>query len=273
MALNGDGFGLLWSEPLKVTVEGESRRGEAVLSPIGPSAKRNKCEDEKVSMLEKRIAALEEENRTLRAALAALRDIGNSVLRALAGNPQEAAQAAHDSRPTPEVDAGSVSAASTKADAEATFSFTIRKADNTDLGLDVSSGANQRGLLVEAILPGGAAEAWNKQQDPGRGSRELCPGDTILQVNSAQGPEEMLMECRHKMLLKLTVQRAKKLPQVPESPPPEKVVSYSPSLRSMSTEDSSKNATPIMSWSSPLWLPTPSCFDSSTPMGRRLLAI
>ena len=36
--------------------------------------------------------------------------------------------------------------------------------------------AVRRGLLVEAILPGGAAEAWNKQQDPGRGlklDREL----------------------------------------------------------------------------------------------------
>ena len=32
------------------------------------------------------------------------------------------------------------------------------------------SDSTRRGLLVEAILPGGAAEAWNKQQDPGRGS-------------------------------------------------------------------------------------------------------
>jgi len=271
MALNGDGLGLLWSEPLKVTVEGDSRRGEGVLSPIGPSAKKTGSEDDKVSMLERRVAVLEEENRTLRAALAALREIGSSVLRVLAGNPQEAAQATGDAKPLS--DAGSLQA--TRAKEMPTFSFTIRKADNTDLGLDVSSSATQRGLLVEAILPGGAAEAWNRQQDPGRGSRELCPGDTILQVNSAQGPEEMLMECRNKMLLKLTVQRGEKyLLQGPESPPPEKVVSYSPSLRSLSTEASSKNATPVMSaWSSPLWLPTPSCLDTSTPMSRQLLAI
>eukprot|EP00435_Cladocopium_sp_Y103_P050222 s1740_g15.t1 len=166
MALNGDGLGLLWSEPLKVTVEGDSRRGEGVLSPIGPSvwssalvnrAKKTGSEDDKVSMLERRVAVLEEENRTLRAALAALREIGSSVLRALAGNPQEAAQATGDARPVS--DAGSLQATRVKEVEMPTFSFTIRKADNTDLGLDVSSSATQRGLLVEAILPGGAAEA------------------------------------------------------------------------------------------------------------------
>lgn len=254
-----------------------SRRGEGVLSPIGPSAKKTGSEDDKVSMLERRVAVLEEENRTLRAALAALREIGSSVLRALAGNPQEAAQATGDAKLP---DAGSLQATRAKVNLQPevempTFSFTIRKADNTDLGLDVSSSATQRGLLVEAILPGGAAEAWNRQQDPGKGSRELCPGDTILQVNSAQGPEEMLLECRNKMLLKLTVQRGEKyLLQGSESPPPEKVVSYSPSLRSLSTEASSKNATPVMSaWSSPLWLPTPSSLDTTTPISRQLLAI
>lgn len=264
MALNGDGLGLLWSEPLKVTVEGDSRRGEGVLSPIGPSAKKTGSEDDKVSMLERRVAVLEEENRTLRAALAALREIGSSVLRVLAGNPQEAAQATGDAKPLS--DAGSLQA--TRAKEMPTFSFTIRKADNTDLGLDVSSSATQRGLLVEAILPGGAAEAWNRQQDPGR-------GELGTRRAARSGPEEMLMECRNKMLLKLTVQRGEKyLLQGPESPPPEKVVSYSPSLRSLSTEASSKNATPVMSaWSSPLWLPTPSCLDTSTPMSRQLLAI
>lgn len=267
MALNGGGFGPLW-EPLKVTVEDVGvtveSRGDA-LSPIGPPATKL-SEEDKVPMLEKRIAVLEEENRRLRAALGTLREIGSSVLRGLAANPQEA-HAAGDARPP--LDGG----APAKVETHETFTFTIRKADNTDLGLDVSSIANQPGLLVEAILPGGAAEAWNKQQDPGRVSRELRPGDTILQVNSAEGAEEMLQECRSKMLLKIKVQRAEKpaMP-VPESPPPEKVVSSSPSLQSLSTETSSKHASPTLG--SPQWLPTPACLaDNPNPMTRRLLVI
>eukprot|EP00913_Durusdinium_trenchii_P012152 g11413.t1 len=303
MALNGGGFGPLW-EPLKVTVEDVGvtveSRGDA-LSPIGPPAwtlepsLRHKAERGgqgphagETHRCAGRGAAAQlvthwmlfmtgicpkdwvlvesEENRRLRAALGTLREIGSSVLRGLAANPQEA-HAAGDARPP--LDGG----APAKVETHETFTFTIRKADNTDLGLDVSSIANQPGLLVEAILPGGAAEAWNKQQDPGRVSRELRPGDTILQVNSAEGAEEMLQECRSKMLLKIKVQRAEKpaMP-VPESPPPEKVVSSSPSLQSLSTETSSKHASPTLG--SPQWLPTPACLaDNPNPMTRRLLVI
>lgn len=325
MAFPSDnGFGPLWSsdnacEPLKVAVEeeGESKcRSEAgvvpppglvssaetqaaAFSPIGPpssaaAAARLAAATDDKGPLERRVAALEEENRALRAALASLQDIGASMLRSLAGdNPQAsdrsgaavpvaAATAKLAPAPTsPEFngDTGPVKAGEVEIPAPVTFSFSIRKADNTDLGLDVASIENQPGLLVERILPGGAAEAWNRQQDPGSSSaRDLRRGDTILKVNMAEGdPELMLSECRNKQLLKLVVRRAaaaEMSPAVPESPPPEKILTVSPAL-SPTTADSQRTP-PATEWSSPVWLPTPACMmerPTSASAHRRVLVL
>ncbi|CAE7276889.1 unnamed protein product [Symbiodinium natans] len=313
---SSNGFGPLWSsetpsEPLKVAVEGhpKGRSEAAALNPIGPpssaavhfdgaepeveASRLAASAPEDKGSLERRVVALEEENRMLRAALASLREIGTSVLRSLTvDNPQAsdhagtaAPAAAAAGKPAPVVpalpDTGPAKAAVTSVAAESqtpvTFSFSIRKADNTDLGLDVASERNQPGLLVEAILPGGAAEAWNKQQDPGSSSaRDLRPGDTILRVNAAEDPEIMLKECRNKQLLKLVVRRAastEKPPAAPE-PAPEKVVTYSPALTATTAD--SERTPPATAWSSPMWLPTPACLDerpASASANRRVLVI
>ncbi|CAJ1345070.1 unnamed protein product, partial [Effrenium voratum] len=242
MDMMGDGLGPLWPEPLKVTVEG--RRSEAVLSPIGPASKVVTSDE---AMLQQRIAVLEEENRTLRAAMATLRNLGEDVLRSLA-RPQ----AVSETRSTSEAESGESGvkpAPGLSGPEEApTFTFTIRKADNTDMGLDVASSDQWQGLLVEGILPGGAVEAWNRQQDPGKVSRELRPGDVILQINNETGAEAMLRECTQKMLVKLTVKRG------PMPQPPCTTKLPSPSLTFADT------ASPRSTWSDPLWLPNPPCF-------------
>jgi len=270
----------------------------AAFSPIGPpssaaAAARLAAATDDKGPLERRVAVLEEENRALRAALASLQDIGASMLRSLAGeNPQASDQsgaaapvaaAAAKLSPAPtspelNADTGPAKVGEVEIPAPVTFSFSIRKADNTDLGLDVASIENQPGLLVERILPGGAAEAWNRQQDPGSSSaRDLRRGDTILKVNMAEGdPELMLSECRNKQLLKLVVRRAaaEMSPAVPESPPPEKILTFSPAL-SATTADSQRTP-PATEWSSPVWLPTPACMmerPTSASAHRRVLVL
>lgn len=90
-----------------------------------------------------------------------------------------------------------------------TFSFTIRKADNADLGLNVSHQESDRVLQVEGIRPEGAVEAWNRQCNSGGAKdKAVLPRDRIIQVNEvAYDPEKMLEECRDKQLLRLTIVR------------------------------------------------------------------
>jgi hypothetical protein len=90
------------------------------------------------------------------------------------------------------------------------FSFTLRKADGTDLGLNVSHQENDKSLQVEGVRPEGAVEAWNRQclGSPGCEHKAVLAGDRIVSVNAVAGdPAKMLEECRDRQLLKLTVLR------------------------------------------------------------------
>lgn len=87
------------------------------------------------------------------------------------------------------------------------FSFTLRKADSIELGLNVMcQGAV---LLVEGVRPEGAVDAWNRQCVGGAfPKRAVMIGDRIISVNNiSQDPEQMLAECKTKQLLKFTIVR------------------------------------------------------------------
>jgi len=106
------------------------------------------------------------------------------------------------------------------------FSITLRKADDTELGLNVRP--VEKALLVEGILPDGAVEAFNRQC-ASSASRVVCVGDRITSVNSVSNdPEKMLEESKSKQLLKLTLARG-------EGPLPE-VQAKTPGLRAAATE-------------------------------------
>lgn len=89
------------------------------------------------------------------------------------------------------------------------FTFTLRKADGADLGLNVSHHEDGTALRVESVRPDGAVEAWNRQC-AGTAAQEkvVVIGDNIIAVNGIGGdPKKMLDECRDKQLLRITVAR------------------------------------------------------------------
>jgi len=94
------------------------------------------------------------------------------------------------------------------------FSFTLRKADGTDLGLNVSHHEEDKALRVEGVRPEGAVEAWNRQCIGSIFSEKaVCAGDRIISVNGVtHNPVKMLEECRDKQLLKITVLRGEAAP-------------------------------------------------------------
>mmetsp|Transcript_16398 Transcript_16398/g.42355 ORF Transcript_16398/g.42355 Transcript_16398/m.42355 type:complete len:402 (-) Transcript_16398:302-1507(-) len=97
------------------------------------------------------------------------------------------------------------------------FSFTLRKADETDLGLNVSQ-HDDKVLTVEGVRPDGAVDAWNRQCMGGAfAEKAVRPGDRIISVNSVSyNPEKMLEECKDKQLLRLTLVRGDMpLPEMP----------------------------------------------------------
>jgi len=89
------------------------------------------------------------------------------------------------------------------------FSFTLRKADGTDLGINVSHHEHDKVLRVEGVRPEGAVEAWNRQcMGSAMADKTVLSGDKILSVNGIVGePARMLEECRDRQLLKFTVMR------------------------------------------------------------------
>jgi len=88
------------------------------------------------------------------------------------------------------------------------FGFTIRKADDCSLGLDVNHTDMGNYLEVTGVKPGGAMQAWNKQCAGGPAAgKAVLPGDRIVKVNSATTPDAMLQQCREQKLLRFTVQR------------------------------------------------------------------
>jgi len=94
-----------------------------------------------------------------------------------------------------------------------TFSFTIRVAEGTGLGLHTSMPVAEGGgpasyLLVESATTGGAVEAWNRQcSSSGAPQKVVLPGDRITRVNRAEGAEAMLHVLNSCRLLKFNVAR------------------------------------------------------------------
>jgi hypothetical protein len=103
------------------------------------------------------------------------------------------------------------------------FSFTLRKADGADLGLNVSHQDTDCMLRVEGVRPEGAVDAWNRQcassqSAPQMLSKEVRSGDYIVSVNNVSGdPVKMLEECRDKQLLKLCIERNRIMPAAVET--------------------------------------------------------
>jgi hypothetical protein len=88
------------------------------------------------------------------------------------------------------------------------FSFTIRKADGMELGLNISHQDGEQMLRVEGVRPDGAVEAWNRQCFGHAADKAVRVGDKIVSVNTvSKDPAKMLEECRNKHLLKLSVLR------------------------------------------------------------------
>lgn len=85
-----------------------------------------------------------------------------------------------------------------------TFSFTLRRAPDVPLGLEVCGDDGPSGLTVRAVMPGGAIEAWNRQMLAGD-RREVRVGDHIVKVNSAQDASGMRSECVRASLLRIVV--------------------------------------------------------------------
>lgn len=88
------------------------------------------------------------------------------------------------------------------------FLFTLRRAEDVGLGLDVDCGQSGRVLLVRKVLRGGAIEAWNRQCLKGPlAKKAVMPGDAIVSINGCSDAESMLQECRRSFLLKILVTR------------------------------------------------------------------
>lgn len=90
----------------------------------------------------------------------------------------------------------------------AVFNFTLRKADDTELGLDVKPDYEKQVLVVESIRPG-AIEAWNRQCVGNSCPDKIVrPGDRITSVNGLSNqPDKMLEECWTRQLLRLAILR------------------------------------------------------------------
>jgi len=120
--------------------------------------------------------------------------------------------------PAPTPEAPSPFATRGAAPGSGIFSFTLRKADGADLGLNVSHQASDQVLLVEGVRPEGAIEAWNRQcAGTASAEKAVAVGDRIISVNSVvYDPAKMLEECRDKQLLKLVILRGDRpLPLMP----------------------------------------------------------
>jgi len=115
------------------------------------------------------------------------------------------------------------------------FSFTLRKADGADLGLNVSHHEHDQVLHVEGVRVDGAVEAWNRQcAGSAAAEKAVISGDKIISVNNIHyDPAEMLKECRDKQLLKLTIVRGDRpLPAIPtKASPASKTATTTTTLR------------------------------------------
>jgi len=94
--------------------------------------------------------------------------------------------------------------------AKAHFTFTLRKADGVELGLQVSHREFDKAIRVEGIKAEGAIGAWNRQWACSGSSSEkvVLIGDKIVRINGiTNDPQRMLQECKDKQLLKIEIVR------------------------------------------------------------------
>lgn len=85
------------------------------------------------------------------------------------------------------------------------FTITLRRADTIPLGLDVRGDTDGKCLMVEAVRPGGAVEAWNRLSIGDM--RDIKGGDLIISINGVADADSMREECLNKHLLRMTVAR------------------------------------------------------------------
>lgn len=126
--------------------------------------------------------------------------------------PLSLAEALHSNASSPSVPVSLMGALPQIPSGTKMFSFTLRKADGTDLGLNVSHTEDDKALTVEGVRPEGAVEAWNRQCTGSTASEKaVTAGDRIVSVNGViNDPIKMLEECRDRQLLKLTVVRGER---------------------------------------------------------------
>ena len=89
--------------------------------------------------------------------------------------------------------------------AAAVFSLTLRRADDCPLGLVVSNDSGGSCLIVDAVLPGGAVDAGNKQCPDSSGVIGAC--DRIVRINAADDCATMREHCSSRLLLRISVAR------------------------------------------------------------------
>lgn len=177
---------------LKVAEKIEERwqKGKQMLSQIQQKheEKTNKLTEE-VTKCHEKLRGLEKENESLKQAF-------------VTQNPQRTPLSVVNAFTPP---TASPEVAKTPVSGAGCFSFTLRKADGAELGLNVSHHDQDRVLRVEGVRPDGAIEAWNRQC---AADKIVLSGDKIIGVNNiAYDPEKMFEECRDKQLLKLTIVR------------------------------------------------------------------
>jgi len=137
----------------------------------------------------------------------------------LAATPLSLAEALSSETPSSSVPVSLMGSLPPPCQGQRIFSFTLRKADGSDLGLNVSHHEEDKALRVEGVRPEGAVEAWNRQCVGSTASEKaVLAGDRIVSVNGVSNdPAKMLEECRDKQLLKLTVIRGEAVP-APKTP-------------------------------------------------------
>merc|ERR1711862_53852 len=131
--------------------------------------------------------------------------MGDATTTRSPSTPAEEAASARNHSERADSSPGSTSVSPAKTLEVPTFSLTLRRADNVPLGLNVRGQEGDRRLTIEAVRPGGAVEAWNRQCSGE--SRSIRPGDKVVAINNAEDAASMRVECLNKRLLKMTVQR------------------------------------------------------------------
>lgn len=90
----------------------------------------------------------------------------------------------------------------------AMFTFAIRKADNVQLGLNITPSVDNGSFVIEDVLKDGAVMAWNKQvADSAKKVQALRAGDVIVAINGATSCNAMLNEMKTTLFMRMTVHR------------------------------------------------------------------